>query len=149
MLRNRIVNGQKASDATYVAHTDLKRGMGVAKGVDGKTAFVSSAEMGGMFNVFVVDRDNLPEGIETVYTDRPDTFFDDIKEGSYVILRPYVVGESFYTDQYTAGAEVDGTNLCAGVDGKWNKTTNEVSKFISRGTETVAGVQMLIVEVVM
>ena len=70
MLRNRIVNGQKASDATYVAHTALKRGMGVIKGSAGKTAFVGKITDEG---VFVLDRDNLPEGIDCAYTDRPDT----------------------------------------------------------------------------
>ena len=144
MLRNRIVNGQKATDATYVAHADLKRGMGVAKDANGKTKF---AEAGKMTNIFVVDRDNLPEGIESLYTDRPDVYFDNIKEGAYVLLRPYVVGESFYTDQFVADAEADGTDITAGADGKWCQTQGG-SKFISRGTETVAGVKMLIVEVV-
>ena len=148
MLRNRIVNGQKATDATYVAHTDLKRGMGVTKGTDGKTAFASN-ESGAMFNVFVVDKDNLPEGVESLYTDRPDVYFDNIKEGSYVLLRPYVVGESFYTDQFTADVETNGVYLSAGADGKWCKSDSEMSKFISRGTEIVAGVKMLIVEIIM
>ena len=147
MLRNRIVNGQKATDATYVAHADLKRGMGVIKGTAGKTAFVSAGDGDGFANVFVVDRDNLPEGIESLYTDRPDVYFDDIKEGAYVLLRPYVVGESFYTDQFVANAEADGVFVNAGTDGKWSAV--EASRFISRGTETVAGVKMLIVEAVM
>ena len=146
MLRNRSVNGQKATDATYVAHTDLKRGMGVVKGTAGKTAFTDGE--GDSLKLFVVDRDNLPEGIECMYTDRPDVYFDDIKEGSFVLLRPYVMGESFYTDQFVADAEVDGTNITAGADGKWCAGGGDVAKFVSRGTETVAGVKMLIVEVV-
>ena len=146
MLRNRIVNGQKASDATYVAHTDLKRGMGVIKGTAGKTAFATN---GAMWNVYVVDRDNLPEGVESLYTDRPDVYFDDIKEGAYVILRPYVVGESFYTDQFVANAEADGTYVTPGADGKWCEGGEDGGRFMSRGTEIVAGVKMLIVEVVM
>ena len=144
MLRNRIVNGQKASDATYVAHTDLVRGMGVVKGVAGATAFATAEDA----NVFLVDRDNLPEGIECAYTDRPDKAFDNIKQGDKVILRPYVIGESFYTDQYAEGAEADGAMLVAGADGKWTANENGV-KFISRGTETVAGLKMLVVEVVL
>jgi hypothetical protein len=146
MLRNRIVNGQKATDATYVAHTDLKRGMGVIKGTAGKTAFPDAMNNTSGENVFVVDRDNLPEGVESLYTDRPDVYFDNIKEGSYVLLRPYVVGESFYTDQYEAGAEVDGAKLSINSNGKWVAYEDGI-KFVSRGTETVAGVQMLIVEV--
>lgn len=144
MLRNRIVNGQKVSDATYVAHTNLKRGMGVTKGTAGKTAFVSSTTDEG---VFVLDRDNLPEGADCMYTDRPDTYFDDVKEGAFVLLRPYVIGESFFTDQYAIGAETDGTMLGVGVDGKWCSHTSG-TKFVSRGTETVANVKMLIVEVI-
>lgn len=146
MLRNRIVNGQKATDATYVAHTNLKRGMGVIKGTNGKTAFSD----GLMWNIYVVDRDNLPEGAESLYTDRPDVYFDDIKEGAYVLLRPYVVGESFYTDQFVADAEEDGVAVVAGADGKWCKAVEEAGvRFMSRGTEIVAGVKMLIVEVVL
>ena len=146
MLRNRIVNGQKASDATYVAHADLVRGMGVVKGVAGATAFAESDEQNIM--VFLVDRDNLSEGIECAYTDRPDTAFDNIKQGDKVILRPYNIGESFYTDQYVEGAEVDGKFVVAGADGKWKASTNG-TKFVSRGTEVVAGLKMLVVEVVL
>ena len=144
MLRNRIVSGQKATDATYVAHANLKRGMGVIKGTAGKTAFVGATTDEG---VFVLDRDNLPEGIESLYTDRPDVYFDDVKEGAYVLLRPYVIGESFFTDQYAEGADVDGTKLGVGVDGKWCAFADGI-KFVSRGAETVAGVKMLIVEVI-
>lgn len=143
MLRNRIVNGQKASDATYTAHADLVRGMGVVKGVAGATAFATELKEAG---VFLVDRDNLPKGIECAYTDRPDKAFDNIAQGDKVILRPYVVGESFYTDQYVEGADVDGTMVGVGTDGKWAKFGDGV-KFISRGTETVAGLKMLVVEV--
>lgn len=144
MLRNRIVNGQKASDATYVAHTDLKRGMGVIKGTAGKTAFVDATTDEG---VFVLDRDNLPKGVDCMYTDRPDTYFDDVKEGAFVLLRPYVIGESFFTDQYAEGADVDGIMLGVGTDGKWCAYADGI-KFVSRGTETVANVKMLIVEVI-
>ena len=144
MLRNRIVNGQKASDATYTAHANLVRGMGVVKGVAGATAFVNATKDAG---VFLVDRDNLPKGIECAYTDRPDKEFDNIAQNDLVILRPYVIGESFYTDQYAEGADVDGTMLGVGTDGKWVAFEGG-TKFVSRGTETVAGLKMLIVEVI-
>lgn len=144
MLRNRIVNGQKASDATYTAHADLVRGMGVVKGVAGATAFVDATKDAG---VFLVDRDNLPKGIECAYTDRPDKAFDNIAQNDLVILRPYVIGESFYTDQYAEGADVDGAMLGVGKDGKW-VAFESGTKFVSRGTETVAGLKMLAVEVI-
>lgn len=144
MLRNRIDNGQKASDATYVAHANLKRGMGVTKNTAGKTAFVSAPTDAG---VFLVDRDNIPTGADCAYTDRPDTAFDDIKEGENVILRAYTAGESFYVDQYDEGCETDGTAIGVGVDGKWEAFSTG-KKYIARGTETVAGVKMLVVEVV-
>jgi hypothetical protein len=142
MLRNRIVNGQKASDATYAAHADMKRGVGVVKAVGGKTAFVSAATDEG---IFLVDRDNLPSGIDCVYPDRPDVKFDSIKEEEKVLLRPYVMGESFYTDQYAEDAIADGTALGVGVDGKWCAFAG--TKYVSRGTESVAGMTMLAVEV--
>lgn len=144
MLRNRIVNGQKASDATYVAHADLVRGMGVVKATGGETAFVGATTDE---KVFLVDRDNLPSGIECVYTDRPDTAFDNIKKGEKLILRPYVIGESFYTNQYAEGAVADGTAVGVGADGKWVAYADG-TKYVSRGTEVVAGLTMLVVEVV-
>lgn len=144
MLRNRIVNGQKASDATYVAHADLVRGMGVVKSTAGVTAFAGATTDEG---VFLVDRDNLPAGIECVYTDRPDVKFDNIKEGDKIILRPYVIGESFYTNQYAEGADVDGTAVGVGADGKWVAHADG-TKYVSRGTEVVAGLTMLVVEVI-
>lgn len=144
MLRNRIVNGQKASDATYVAHAALVRGMAVVKAAAGKTAFAGEATDA---NLFLVDRDNLPTGVECAYADRPDTAFDNIAENDIVILRPYVHGESFYTDQYVEGVAAEGTMLGAGADGKWAKLANG-TKYISRGVETVAGKTMLVVEVI-
>ena len=143
MLRNRIVNGQKSSDATYTAHADLVRGMGVLKGA-GVTAFVAEVTDAG---VFLVDRDNLPKGIECAYTDRPDAMFDKIEAGDKVILRPYVIGESFYTDQCADDAKTEGTMLGVGADGKWAKCENG-TKYISRGVESVAGASMLVVEVI-
>ena len=144
MIRNRIVNGQKATDATYVAHTDLVRGMGVVKATAGETAFPKETSDVG---VFVVDRDNIPTGIECAYTDRPDVAFDNIKANEKVLLRAYVVGESFYVDQYAEGADVDGTALGVGTDGKWTAYEGGI-KYVSRGTESVAGATMLVVEVV-
>ena len=144
MLRNRIVNGQKASDATYTAHTNLVRGMGVVKGTGGKTAFVGATTDKG---VFLVDRDNLPSGIDCVYADRPDKYFDNIAEDEKVILRPYVIGESFFTDQYAEDAKTDGTAVGVGVDGKWCAYESGI-KYVSRGIEVVAGAKMLIVEVI-
>ena len=144
MLRNRIVNGQKASDATYVAHTDLVRGMAVVKATAGKTAFVAETTD---VNVFLVDRDNLPTGVDCAYTDRPDTAFDNIKAGEKVILRAYVAGESFYTTQYATGTTTDGTAVGVDKNGKWVAHTTG-TKYVSRGEETVAGVKMLAIEVI-
>ena len=144
MIRNRIVNGQKATDATYVAHADLVRGMGVVKAAAGKTAFPAEATDAG---IFVVDRDNLPSGIECAYTDRADKHFDNIKADEKVLMRAFVVGESFYVDQYAANAVADGTALGVGTDGKWAKFDGG-KKYVSRGTEVVAGATMLAVEVI-
>ena len=144
MLRNRIVNGQKASDATYVAHADLVRGMAVVKGTAGKTAFVSATTDE---NVFLVDRDNIPSGVECAYTDRPDKEFDAIKSGEALILRAYVAGESFYTNQYGDGVTADGTAVGVDKNGKWVAHSTG-KKYVSRGVVSVAGEQMLAVEVI-
>jgi hypothetical protein len=149
MIRNRIVNGQKASDATYVAHANLVRGMGVVKSTGGKTAFATEETDKA---IFLVDRDNLPSGIDCVYTDRPDVTFDNIAEGEKVILRPYVLGESFYTSVVDGNiadyAESDGQSLIVNENGRWLLGGGTLGKYVSRGVETVAGMAMLVVEVV-
>ena len=144
MLKNRIVNGQKASDATYVAHADLVRGMAVVKGTAGKTAFVSATTD---VNVFVVDRDNIPSGVDCAYADRPDVKFDNIKTGETLILRAFVAGESFYTNQYATGVETDGTAVGVDKNGKWVAHSTG-TKYVSRGVVSVAGENMLAVEVI-
>lgn len=146
MLRNGITNSQKAVDATYKAHAGLKRGMGVVKtlaeGVK-TTAFPAEASDVG---IFLVDRDNLPTGIECAYSDRPDTAFDDIKSGEYIKLVPYVRGETFYTDQYDSGI-VAGDKVAVGVDGKWEKKVDGTN-YVCRGTTDEAGVTYLVIEVI-
>lgn len=144
MLRNSITNAQKAVDATYKAHTALKRGMGVVKSTDGVTAFAGSLTDEG---VFVVDRDNLATGINCAYSDRPDTAYDDIASGELIKLVPYVRGEQFLTDQYDAGAKTAGTAIGVDTDGKW-KAHSTGKKYVSRGEKVEAGVTYLVVDVI-
>ena len=144
MLRNSITNAQKAVDATYKAHTALKRGMGVVKSTDGVTAFPSEVSEEG---VFAVDRDNLATGINCAYSDRPDTAYDDIAQGELIKTVPYVNGEQFLTDQYATDAKTAGTAVGVGTDGKWAKLTSG-KKYVSRGEKVEAGVTYLVIDVV-
>lgn len=144
MLRNSITNAQKAVDATYKAHTALKRGMGVVKATDGVTSFPEETTDAG---IFVVDRDNLATGINCAYSDRPDTAYDDIAEGELIKTVPYVFGEQFLTDQYAEDAKTAGTMVGVGVDGKFTAHSTG-AKYVSRGTVVEAGVTYLAVEVI-
>lgn len=56
------------------------------------------------------------------------------------------MGEEFYTDQYTGGAEVAGTMLGVGTDGKWTAYSGG-TKYVSRGTIVEAGITYLVVDV--
>ena len=143
MLRNGITNSQKAVDATYKAHANLKRGMGVVKSLAGGVKTTAFPEAKTDVGVFLVDRDNLPTGIEGAYSDRPDTAFDDIKAGEYIKLVPYVQGEMFYTDQYKGAIEA-GTKVQVDTDGKWVNADD--SKYVCRGTTVEANVTYIVVE---
>ena len=147
MLRNGITNAQKAVDATYKAHAEMYRGVGVVKAVAGDvkaTAFPSETTDEG---IFVVDRDNLATGINCAYNDRPDTAYDKIVAGELIKTVPYVFGEEFYTDQYVAGAEVAGAKLGVGTDGKWTAYEGG-TKYVSRGTIVEGGVTYVVIAVV-
>ena len=147
MIRNGITNAQKAVDATYRTHTAMKRGVGVQKTISSGSKITAYPSATSDKEIFVVDRENLATGINCAYSDRPDTAYDDITVGEFVKLVPYVNGEEFYTDQYKEGAEVVGTKLGVGTDGKWTVLSSG-TKYVSRGTIVEAGVKYLVIDVV-
>jgi hypothetical protein len=146
MLRNGITNAQKAVDATYSAHTAMKRGVGVVKTIENNMKVTAYPDATTDKAIFVVDRENLATGINCVYSDRPDTAYDDIAEGELVKTVPYVFGEEFYTDQYAEGATATDTMLGVGADGKWTAYEGG-TKYVSRGTIVEAGITYLVIDV--
>lgn len=147
MIRNGITNAQKAVDATYKAHTAMKRGVGVQKTISSGSKITAYPSETTDAEIFVVDRDNLATGINCAYNDRPDTAYDNIASGELVKLVPYVHGEEFYTDQYAENAKTAGTKVGVGTDGKWTAHSTG-TKYVSRGTIVEAGVTYLVIDVV-
>lgn len=97
-------------------------------------------------NVYFLDKERIPTGINAAYTNLPDTFeeFVQIKNGDLVKMRKYHSGEVLATDQINASnvnAIVNATYLAVGADGKVDASANATRmQFI--GKEVIGGVEM-------
>lgn len=120
MLRELINHGGKAAEATYIAASDLKTGMGVIKNIDGTCSFPAEASSA---NIYLVEKARIPTGINTGRNNLSDyeEEFVTVKKGDRVKLCEYDFGEVFGTDQFAdALADGDaGKTLAVGTDGKW------------------------------
>lgn len=124
MLRELINHGGKAAEATYIAATELKTGMGVVKNIDGTCSVPTEATSA---NIFLVEKARIPTGVNTARTNLSDyeeefvTVYKDVP----VKLCEYDFGEVFGTDQFADGlTDGDkGKTLHVGTDGKWAVAT--------------------------
>ena len=119
MLRELINHGGKAAEATYVAATELKTGMGVVKNADGTCSLPEAATSK---NIFLVDKEHIPTGVNagrTYLSDYEDEF-NTVAQGDRVKLPEYDFGEKFATSEYTGLTDSDiGKAVEVGTDGKW------------------------------
>lgn len=140
MLRNIINNGQKAVDATYTAHDNLKRGMGVVKSSNGVTAFLSSD---GAKGIFIADKEPIDSGPESAYTIRSDysDTYENIVKGEKLVLVPYVKGETFATDQ-VKGELAEGDSVTWGTDGLAKKSSGDTG-YVCKGTVNDCDIKIL------
>lgn len=124
MLRELINHGGKSAEATYVAASELKTGMGVVKNVDGTCSVPGEATSA---NIFLVDKARIPTGINTARTNLSDyeEEYVTVAQGDCVKLCEYDFGEVFGTDQFDeAIQDADaGKTLHVGTDGKWAVAT--------------------------
>lgn len=139
MIRELINHGGKAAEATYVAATELKTGMGVVKNTDGTCSVPTAATAQ---NIYLVDKERIPTGTnagKTYLSDYEDEF-NTVAAGDCVKLPEYDSGEVFATSEYdTALTAADaGKTLHVGTDGKWAVAT-EASPYRFEGFYTDAG----------
>lgn len=123
MLRELINHGGKAAEATFVAATELKTGMGVIKNIDGTCSVPAEATSA---NIFLVEKARIPTGVNTGRTNLSDyePEFVTVAKGDRVKLCEYDFGEVFGTDQFAGLTDGDaGKTLHVGTDGKWTVAT--------------------------
>lgn len=148
MLRELINHGGKSAEATYVAATELKTGMGVVKNIDGTCSVPAEATSA---NIFLVDKARIPTGVNAGRTNLSDyeTEFVTVAQGDRVKLCEYDFGEVFGTDQFTGLTDGDaGKTLQVGTDGKWTvATTASIYRFrgfvMDAGRHQMAQVEVL------
>lgn len=123
MLRELINHGGKAAEATFVAASDLKTGMGVVKNVNGTCSVPAEATSA---NIFLVEKARIPTGVNAGRTNLSDyeDEFVTVAKGDHVKLCEYDFGEMFGTDQFNGLTDGDaGKTLHVGTDGKWAVAT--------------------------
>lgn len=102
MIRDFRINGAKAPDAMHKAKVDMVTGMGVVKedSTTDKFANIASAET--VTDIFIVDKERVPSGINCARGDMSDydNDFVKIKANEPVSMDKYHAGEKFGTDQY-------------------------------------------------
>lgn len=135
MLRDFIVNGAKAPESMYRADAELKTGMVVVKDETTKSVDVTTEET--VADIFFVDKERVPEGVDCARGDIPD--YDDaftvIKDGERLVLEKYHAGETFGTDQFKVDDFKEGTAIgtrVAFVNGIAIKATKP-SQYIFKG----------------
>lgn len=145
----RVLQGHngKVADATYVAGADMKKGMLVVKGTDGKVSFPSTATDK---NVFFAGKELIATGIDGD-RDLPDysEVFENIVEGEGVVTEQPVSGEVYFTDQTTGTFTVGGYAI-VGTDGLLASTTAatriQVRNTVAKDCGTHAGIEVAILD---
>lgn len=122
MLREIMINEQKAVPAIYKAAAALKTGMGVVIDLATETADVPSAASSA--DIYLVDKERVPTGANAARVNFSDyeEEFNTVAKDELVKLHHYCAGEQFATDQFTGTIEV-GEAVEVGTNGKWAKAT--------------------------
>lgn len=136
MLRDFITNGAKASNAMYKAKVNMTTGMAVVKEETDVDKFVNITEQETVADIYFVDKERVPTGINCAKGDMSDydPDFVQIKANEPVTLDTYHFGEKLGTDQYD---ETITNNLAIGTrisfkNGKAMKSTIP-SQYVFRG----------------
>lgn len=130
MLRDILINEQKAVPTYFKANAAMKTGMGVVLNVSTGVCAFPTAEAAD--NIYVVDKERYATGANaarTNFSDYEDEFHAVAKD-DVVKLRHYDAGEEFATDAFT-GTIAKGDAVAVGTDGKWKKAATTVeSRYI-------------------
>lgn len=102
MIRDFRINGAKAPDAMHKAKVAMLTGMGVVKEDSSTDKFANVTSTETVADIFIVDKERVPSGINCARGDMSD--YDDdfvkIKANEPVSMDKYPAGEKFGTDQY-------------------------------------------------
>lgn len=128
----RVLQGNigEVADATYKAGVEMKRGMLVVKGTDGKVTFPTEETDK---NVFFVGKEFISAGVDGE-RDLPDydSKFENIVADERVVLeKPTTLGEYFTTE--ANGVFTKGSYATVGTDGKLAPSTT-ATKFVIKDT---------------
>ena len=142
MLRDIIVNGNIAVDATYKADEAMGTGYAVVKG-DGVAEFPSAETAA---ELFFVQKDREPVGAYAGLTNFSDynDMFNTVAAGETIVLCSYPSGSEFATSAYDATTAVAGNInkvFSATTGGLMKKATAStvLSKYLFLGTITDNG----------
>lgn len=131
MLRElQTIVGKPASSQYSCAEDEIITGMAVVK--DQATGTFGFVEAETAADLFFVDKERVPSGINAARTDMSDydEDFVTLKNGELGKLIAYHAGERFATDQFVEGL-AKGDRIAAGVDGKIKKAESTVdSKYV-------------------
>ncbi|WP_206459442.1 hypothetical protein [Anaerovorax sp. IOR16] len=129
MLRElQVINGKNIA-ADFKAKTTMKTGMAVVKDYTTKEAKFPTT--GTADNLFLVNKERIPTGINTARTDFSDydEEFVDVKVGEFIKLPKYTDGEIIATDAVGTDAKkpTRGKVLMADTDGTWIDAASTVA----------------------
>ena len=145
MLRElQTILNKPASSQYKSAEDGVMTGMGVVKKSENTFGYAGTATAA---DVFLVDKERIPVGINASRKDMSDYEDDFVKvgNGEYAKLIAYHAGERFATDQYTGTLNAE-DRLEVGADGKWVKATG-VSKYVYKGEYSDNGHVLALIEV--
>lgn len=141
MLKDSAVQSGIPARSDFKITVNAKTGQGVvisnyaAKTVDFPSAATDD-------DIYLVDKERIPTGINTAYTQYPDSFdeFNTVVNGDFVKLRKYPAGSEFNTTEVAnvnAMANAVGKYMLVDTNGNWDFTANsgaDASKYTFTGT---------------
>ncbi len=149
MLRNLDVKFGKPVYAGYKADADMITGMGVV--IDEETKTVGFPEAETADNIYIVDKERVPTGLNAAREDFSDyeEEFVTVKQGDPVKIHAPEGSERRATDQFVAtGLAIDDA-MAVGTDGKWKKAAAGIeSNYVYGGIHNDNGRELAIIRVV-
>lgn len=145
MLRELQTILQKPASAQYSCAEDgVMTGMGVVKKSETTFGYAGATTAA---DVFVVDKERIPVGINASRKDMSDYEDDFVKvgNGEKAKLIAYHAGERFATDQFTGSLTAE-DRVEVGTDGKW-VTASGASKYVYKGEYNDNGHVLALIEV--